>query len=127
MAFSDELEVPRCVKTAVSSSTEPSLHRKASCCAVRLGPMHMLAPQRGSPRWLIGLMRGLGRFGFVRLRDRAESRDTQNSRHSTSFRAPETTPSPAKQQFFIRRHPVIKASARKAVRAKQENSDGNES
>jgi hypothetical protein len=24
-----------------------SLHRKASCCAVRLGPMDMLAPQRG--------------------------------------------------------------------------------
>ena len=24
-----------------------SLHRKASCCAVRLGPMCMLAPQRG--------------------------------------------------------------------------------
>ena len=22
-----------------------SVHRKASCCAVRLGPMHMLAPQ----------------------------------------------------------------------------------
>ena len=24
-----------------------SLHRKASCCAVRLGPMDILAPQRG--------------------------------------------------------------------------------
>jgi hypothetical protein len=24
-----------------------SLHRKASCCAVRLGPMDMFAPQRG--------------------------------------------------------------------------------
>src|ERR1700740_3108882 len=24
-----------------------SLHRKASCCEVRLGPMFMLAPQRG--------------------------------------------------------------------------------
>ena len=26
---------------------EVSGHRKASCCAVRLGPMFMLAPQRG--------------------------------------------------------------------------------
>jgi hypothetical protein len=40
-----------------------SLHRKASCCEVRLGPMFMLAPQRGQRQvanWELAML-GSGR------------------------------------------------------------------
>ena len=36
-------------------SHEVSGHRNASCCAVRLGPMFMLAPQRGQRQVATGV------------------------------------------------------------------------